>query len=86
MTFAQISRALKNGVKNAHVSDVQDLQIPASLFEEKSFDAAFSNAALHWCKRNPVGVLEGIKRVLKDGGRFVCEMGGFTNCIGKQQF
>ena len=46
------------------------------------FDAVFTNAALHWCKRDPSGVLEGAKRVLKPGGRIVGEMGGFMNCIG----
>lgn len=47
------------------------------------FDAVFTNAALHWCKKDPSGVLESAKRVLKKGGRFVGEMGGFMNCVGK---
>ena len=51
---------------------------------EKPFDAAFSNAALHWCKRDPAGVLARLKQVLKPGGRFVCEMGGFMNCVGEE--
>lgn len=72
-----------NGVKSTLVCDVQDLELPPSLAAERSFDAAFSNAALHWCKRNPAGVLESLKRALKPGGRFVCEMGGFMNCIGE---
>jgi len=46
------------------------------------FDAVFSNATLHWCKRDPKGVLESAKRIMKKGGRFVVEMGGFMNCIG----
>jgi len=46
------------------------------------FDAAFSNAALHWCKRDPLGVLTSVRKVLKPGGRFIAEMGGFMNCIG----
>jgi len=46
------------------------------------FDAVFSNAALHWCKRSPSGVIESAARALKKGGRFVVEMGGFTNCVG----
>ncbi|KAF8552760.1 S-adenosyl-L-methionine-dependent methyltransferase [Imleria badia] len=77
-----IAKATENGVKRTLVCDVQDLELPPRLSLEKPFDAAFSNAALHWCKRNPAGVLEGLKRVLKPGGRFVCEMGGFMNCIG----
>ena len=40
------------------------------------FDAAFSNAALHWMKRDPDAVLHGIRRALEPGGRFACEMGG----------
>ncbi|KAH7885132.1 S-adenosyl-L-methionine-dependent methyltransferase [Phlebopus sp. FC_14] len=77
-----LSKAAKNGVKNLFTSDIQDLQIPASLFKEKSLDAAFSNATLHWCKSDPAGVLKGIKGALKDGGRFVGEFGGYTNCTG----
>ncbi|KAF9235187.1 S-adenosyl-L-methionine-dependent methyltransferase [Melanogaster broomeanus] len=77
-----VSKASKNGVNNTFICDVQDLQLPSEVSQEGSFDAAFSNAALHWCKRNPAGVLEGLKRVLKNGGRFICEMGGYMNCIG----
>ena len=40
------------------------------------FDAAFSNAALHWMKRDPDAVLAGVRRALKPGGRFAGEMGG----------
>ncbi|KAG2758081.1 S-adenosyl-L-methionine-dependent methyltransferase [Suillus brevipes Sb2] len=76
-----ISKALMNGVRHAYVSDLQNIQILAPVLEH-SFDAVFSNAALHWCKQNPRGVLDGAKRLLKVGGRFVCEMGGFMNCIG----
>ena len=79
-----MSKATGNGVKSTFVCDVQDLELPPSLSMEKSFDAAFSNAALHWCKRNPAGVLTRLKRVLKPGGRFVCEMGGFMNCVGEE--
>ena len=49
---------------------------------EAQFDAVFSNAALHWMT-NYHPVLEGVYRALRDGGRFVAEMGGFGNirCI-----
>jgi trans-aconitate methyltransferase len=40
------------------------------------FDAVFSNAALHWMKRDPDAVIAGVQRALKPGGRFVGEMGG----------
>lgn len=46
---------------------------------ESEFDAVFSNAALHWMKRDPDAVLRGVARALKPGGRFVAEMGGAGN-------
>lgn len=45
---------------------------------ENEFDAVFSNAALHWMWQ-PEKVVAGAFRVLKPGGRFVVEMGGFGN-------
>jgi trans-aconitate methyltransferase len=48
----------------------------------RQYDAVFSNAVLHWCKRDPGGVLEGIKDLLKPGGRIAIEMGGHMNMIG----
>ncbi|GAA5988545.1 hypothetical protein JCM10908_003615 [Rhodotorula pacifica] len=50
--------------------------------EEVAFDAVFSNAALHWMKKDPVKVARGVHRVLKRGGRYVGEMGGAMNMIG----
>lgn len=47
------------------------------------FDAAFSNAALHWM-RNQDEVLAGVHRALKPGGRFVAEMGGHGNIAAIQ--
>lgn len=47
------------------------------------FDAVFSNATLHWLKRDPVKVIRNIRHVLKPQGRFVAEFGGFMNCGGK---
>ena len=43
------------------------------------FDAVFSNAALHWMKRDPDAVIQGVRRALKPEGRFVAEMGGHGN-------
>jgi trans-aconitate methyltransferase len=43
------------------------------------FDAVFSNAALHWMKRDPGAVVAGVTRALRPGGRFVGEMGGHGN-------
>lgn len=44
----------------------------------QSFDAVFSNAALHWM-REPRKVLDGVWDSLKAGGRFVGEFGGEGN-------
>ncbi|KAJ6557214.1 S-adenosyl-L-methionine-dependent methyltransferase [Mycena vulgaris] len=83
---SMIAKAKEAGLEHAFVSDVQDLDIPMTAFNnndpEFKFDAAFSNATFHWCKRDPAGVLESIKKILKPGGRFVAEMGGAMNCIG----
>ncbi|KAF8967096.1 S-adenosyl-L-methionine-dependent methyltransferase [Flammula alnicola] len=80
---SMIEKAKQNGVKHAFVADAQDLEIPKDdpVIQEK-FDAVFSNAALHWCKRDPLGVLISARKVLKPGGRIVVEMGGFMNCVG----
>jgi trans-aconitate methyltransferase len=49
-----------------------------SLAFDREFDAVFSNAALHWM-RPQEAVLDGVRRALKPGGRFVAEMGGHNN-------
>ncbi|KAI6027558.1 S-adenosyl-L-methionine-dependent methyltransferase [Pisolithus microcarpus] len=59
--------ASENGVRNLVLCDIQDLHTPTDLIEGN---------------KSPSGVLDGIKRVLKDGGRFICEMGGYLNCTG----
>jgi SAM-dependent methyltransferase len=43
-----------------------------------SFDAVFSNAALHWV-RDQEAMMAEVRRVLRPGGRFVAEMGGQGN-------
>ena len=45
---------------------------------EGEFDAAFSNAVLHWVPQVELAV-ENIARSLKPGGRFVAEFGGHRN-------
>jgi trans-aconitate methyltransferase len=47
------------------------------------FDAAFSNAALHWV-RDHDAMLAGVHRALKRGGRFVAEFGGHGNIAAIQ--
>jgi trans-aconitate methyltransferase len=48
------------------------------------FDAVFSNAALHWML-DPDAVATGIFKTLRDGGRFVGEMGGERNLATLRQ-
>jgi SAM-dependent methyltransferase len=47
-------------------------------YPDASFDAVFSNAALHWV-RGQDAMMDEVHRVLKPGGRFVAEMGGHGN-------
>jgi len=50
-----------------------------SLPFSSEFDAVFSNAVLHWV-RDQDAVLAGVYRSLKQGGRFVGELGG-AGCV-----
>lgn len=47
-------------------------------YADASFDAVFSNAALHWV-RNHDAMMSEVHRVLRPGGRFVAETGGHGN-------
>ncbi|WP_395167143.1 class I SAM-dependent methyltransferase [Francisella salimarina] len=47
-------------------------------FNSESFNAVFSNAALHWML-NPTAVIKNVNKILKKNGRFVLEMGGKGN-------
>ncbi len=68
-----VAAAQKRGL-DAHVMDGQKLTFNGE------FDAVFSNAAIHWMKTDPDGVIAGVWRALRPGGRFVAEMGGH-GCI-----
>lgn len=57
---------------DARVADAQALDFAPE------FDAAFSNAALHWML-DAAAVARGVFAALKPGGRFVGEMGGEGN-------
>jgi trans-aconitate methyltransferase len=70
----QIAAACQSGL-DARVKDCQALDF------DHEFDAVFSNAALHWMKKSDA-VLDGVKRALRPGGRFVAEMGG-AGCVLK---
>ena len=66
-----IAAARARGI-DAEVMDAQALAVGPD------YDAAFSNAALHWML-DAGGVATGVFRALKPGARFVGEMGGEGN-------
>ncbi|KND00057.1 uncharacterized protein SPPG_04401 [Spizellomyces punctatus DAOM BR117] len=53
--------------------------VETSKWVGEGFDKVFSNAALHWMKRDPVAVIRGAHKVLKSGGSFIAEFGGHGN-------
>lgn len=67
-----VAAAQQRGI-DARVVDAYHLDFASE------FDAVFSNAALHWMKRDPDAVIQGVRRALRPGGRFVAEMGGHGN-------
>ena len=69
---AEMIEAAKAKGLDARVMDGQALTFDAE------YDAAFTNAALHWML-DKAGVANGVFRALKPGARFVGEMGGEGN-------
>jgi SAM-dependent methyltransferase len=66
-------------IRAAHANGVDALVVDAGdMHFDSEFDAAFSNAALHWI-RDKEAVACGIFRALKSAGRFAGEMGGEGN-------
>jgi SAM-dependent methyltransferase len=77
-TVTGIDRSL-DMVRAAHSNGVDALVVDAAdMSFDGEFDAAFSNAALHWM-RDKEAVARGVFRALKPGGRFAGEMGGEGN-------
>jgi SAM-dependent methyltransferase len=72
-----VEAARARGV-DAFVADAQALGLEGQADRFGQFDAAFSNAALHWML-DPDAVATGVFEVLKPGGRFVGELGGEGN-------
>ncbi|MFN3387725.1 MAG: class I SAM-dependent methyltransferase [Allosphingosinicella sp.] len=77
-----VDAARAKGV-DAFVADAQALDLEAQALRFGCFDAAFSNAALHWML-DPDAVASGVFKVLKPGGRFVGEMGGEGNIAAQR--
>jgi SAM-dependent methyltransferase len=74
---AMVEAARAKGV-DAFVADAQALDLDEQALRFGQFDAAFSNAALHWML-DPDAVASGVFAVIRPGGRFVGEMGGEGN-------
>jgi SAM-dependent methyltransferase len=74
---AMVEAARLRGV-DAFVADAQALGLEDQAARFGQFDAAFSNAALHWML-DPDAVASGVYQSLKPGGRFAGEMGGAGN-------
>ncbi|HYE26815.1 MAG TPA: methyltransferase domain-containing protein [Allosphingosinicella sp.] len=74
---AMVEAARSRGV-DAFVADAQALDLGDQAVRFGQFDAAFSNAALHWML-DPDAVASGVFGLLRPGGRFVGEMGGKGN-------
>ncbi len=62
----------ENGNLLFQVMDAADLSFA------KQFDVIFSNAVLHWVP-DQLAVLQGVKKVLRPGGRLLFQMGGRGN-------
>jgi len=72
-----VEAARARGV-DAFVADAEALDLAKQVERFGRFDAIFSNAALHWMV-DADAVASGVFAMLKDGGRFVGEMGGAGN-------
>ncbi len=68
---SMVAAAREAGV-DARVMDGEALSFDAA------FDGVFSNAAMHWMI-DPGAVLDGVRRALRRGGRFVGELGAAGN-------
>lgn len=68
----EMVRAARARGVDARLGRAEDLDF------ERAFDAAFSNAALHWAP-DADAVLAGISHALRPGGRLVVEQGGQGN-------
>ncbi|KAK6907680.1 hypothetical protein L486_05596 [Kwoniella mangroviensis CBS 10435] len=65
----------------ADIQNFQSFQTSYPDYKGK-FDKVFTSATLHWCKSSPGGVCDLVNWLLKDGGKFIFEFGGFGNGVG----
>ncbi|MGQ0559159.1 MAG: class I SAM-dependent methyltransferase [Sphingosinicella sp.] len=72
-----VEAARARGVE-AYVADAESLDLGGQVERFGLFDAVFSNAALHWML-DADAVASGVYAILRDGGRFIGEMGGAGN-------
>ncbi len=65
----------------SHAAPNLDFRVlPAEQLDETAlYDAAYSNAVLHWIRDHETAI-GNLHRALKPGGRFVAEFGGDGNC------
>lgn len=74
----QMVEAARGAGVDAFIADAQALGLEDQATRFGQFDAAFSNAALHWML-DPDAVAAGVFGMLKAGGRFAGELGGEGN-------
>ncbi|CAE6447665.1 unnamed protein product [Rhizoctonia solani] len=78
-----LEKAKDNGLRELFLCDIQNLVFPNNYKHlVGTFDAVFSNATLHWCKKDPGAAVRAAKMALKPGGRFVGEFCGHLCAIG----
>lgn len=52
---------------------------------EELFDSVFSNAAIHWMKKDPYLVIQNVHSILKFGGKFAGEVSGLQSSVIKRK-
>jgi trans-aconitate 2-methyltransferase len=62
-------------------ANLRFLAMDARAITLEGFDAAFSNAVMHWIADQP-SVLRGVRSALRPGGRLLFQMGGRGNAAG----
>lgn len=73
---ASMVAAVRDRGLDARLGDGQSFA--GAVADATPFDAVFSNAALHWMP-DAAAVARQVRAVLRPGGRFVAEFGGFGN-------